>query len=510
LFTKFVFRLFYHFFKNNSTMKQTLFILSVLFMFSCGGQPEKKEVKEVAAPVPGVLPVPAQQVFSLSMIANLPASLCWPHTPGMDAVTAANNIIQYISPIMDSVLQYATDSSNDPVLTLNNWKRVWGPAVMTIHGDSALIDKSDSIAFVPLSSMTIFSDGNTPANYVVAIEATNPNCPYDWDSLDLNVIDMEPFMINGTQYPGYLSKGTSLGVNTYLTQLTSQGVTASQYLNSVSSNINSVIVTGHSLGGALSPVYSLFLKQTLNLKNIYCLSTAGPSPGDTSFISYFNSQMGSNAFRVWNSLDVVPRAWEPDTLDGIVGIYANPSTSIYYDPQYVCSSAIDTLPQTAFTGIQTPGDIAYAVKKISGILRDRSISVVVKNPFTHKYDTTYNGSKFYFGSICNGGTTFTGATANALYFDTNPFNSSNLLIQTYPKDTAFVSQLANQHVAAYSLYYKNKGIHEYARKRVQNSPYSVANWPCNNGKYSAVSSNTHASPDFRSLWVLIHKNAWYW
>ena len=47
---------------------------------------------------------------------------------------------------------------------------------------------------------------------------------------------------------------------------------------------------------------------------IVCLTSAGPTPGNSDFASYFNSQLGPSTTRFWNTLDVVPHVWNAPTL----------------------------------------------------------------------------------------------------------------------------------------------------------------------------------------------------
>jgi hypothetical protein len=118
-------------------------------------------------------------------------------------------------------------------------------------------------------------------------------------------------------------------------------------------NPTTLAVTGHSLGGALSPTMALYLfdsqklstgwnaNQNINVIAVY--ATAGPTPGNRSFADYITHTAGLSDTVTYayssqyNSLDVIPQAWESGTLDKVPGIYesninvisgSNPSEAI--------------------------------------------------------------------------------------------------------------------------------------------------------------------------------------
>jgi hypothetical protein len=93
-----------------------------------------------------------------------------------------------------------------------------------------------------------------------------------------------------------------------------------------SSSVN-LYVTGHSLGGALSSVMALWLADTRtqwdpnHQTTIQAYCYAGPTAGNTDFATYLNGRLGENAHRIWNSLDVVPHAWNVNDLQQIPTLY---------------------------------------------------------------------------------------------------------------------------------------------------------------------------------------------
>jgi hypothetical protein len=483
-------------------------LLNVLVGCQNASESEKTETTETTLKTQsGTFPVSQQQVFCLSMVSNLPAAIAWPYDDqmGQDANLYADSIIVNIAPFMDATLQNATDTSGGQNLTLSNWTRVWGPAVI-VDTNCSLCTKVGRFgrrhSYVPVSSMTIFKDNNN--NYVVGVEATNAESMTDWKVLDLNVFSSVPFNSSDASQ-GSLTQGTSIGLNQYLLQLKdmSTGQSAFEYLKTRIDSANSVIVTGHSLGGALSPVYALYLKQNLNTDKIYCLATAGASPGDMTFINYFNNQMGSQAIRVWNKLDVVPHAWEPDTMDLIKSIYETPSASIAFDAPFACNGK--TKPSVSFNSLPTPTDIKVVVDKLVSSLKSKNL---------------------VYGSICNGGQTFSGTQqSSALYYNTAVSANPSLLERFFPNDISFITQLGNQHIAAYIMFFNMKGIHEYMRDKINSNTIknSVAWRSCDEvtcdcsmlesssaSEKNAQAIDTVLDEKTIALWGLIHQYAWGW
>ena len=484
--------------------KLLLACASIALLWSCNNGPQKKE--EATATKTGTVnfPVSQREIFSLSMLSNLPASIAWPYFYKATEQQMADSIITYASVYIDSTILYASDSSTGTKFTLSNWKRVWGPAIIVDsmcelcnEYQGELSKRYNGRARVPVSSMTIFKDNNN--NYVVGIEATNPSSITDWVDLDLKVFSTVPF--DNDKSHGSLSQGTSIGLNTYLLHLTDMHTnqTAMQFLDTVS-NMASLTITGHSLGGALSPVFALYLKNNLkkNNSNIYCLATAGASPGDMDFIKYYDQQLGNNSVRLWNSLDVVPHAWEPDTMGRIDSIYQPKSGSIAFDSPYNCNQK--TKPSAPFAGMATPADIKAEVGHLIKKLNNKGLK---------------------YGSICNGGQTYTGTQkAGYNYFNSATPSHESIFNLLFPNDLIFIEQLGNQHVAAYTMYFQIVGIHNYTHSWITGNKLknSVANWACNPEYRKCLSpipipalahdSSASITDTTVALWGLLQHAAW--
>ena len=216
----------------------------------------------------------------------------------------------------------------DVPLIGNDWTVVWGPAVCLPPGKTT----------APAANAAYIAYSPTQAMYVVAIAATNATSFYDWISEDGNVSPIFmarwPITIPYSQQthlpwifpPAAVSSATALGVSNVLT-LTDPltGLTIGAYLKSLKNiSKDTLVFTGHSLAGALSPSVAEFLypdPSSSGFAAVYVLPTAGATPGNGKFASDWNSAYPSTPvaglntpYAKWNTdfanaRDVVPHAW---------------------------------------------------------------------------------------------------------------------------------------------------------------------------------------------------------
>lgn len=85
---------------------------------------------------------------------------------------------------------------------------------------------------------------------------------------------------------------------------------------------STIQVIGHSLGGALASVLALYLSSRYQEKIVQCHTFAAPTAGNVAFSEYFDNQLSNRAIRVFNTLDIVPYAWNAESLRQIESIYA--------------------------------------------------------------------------------------------------------------------------------------------------------------------------------------------
>ncbi len=307
---------FLHFRKNGAVR----FIAFAAFLIACFSSCKNSEKPTGSGPVY----TPMQQVFCLNMLSNVSGEF-----NGSDS----NTIVSKTQAAIDSVL-------NDGGVQglIGTWTRVWGPMILTYH-DTAL------------NTMFIARQTGTD-NYVVAIAGTDPTSKPDWILEDFDIVGMVPWRSNNDVDS---SKKITLPTFTGLQALiwkpymvdTKIPVTSVEFLTAAAllKPIN-VWVTGHSLGGALSPTFALFLNDTKNIwarkgATINCLAAAGATPGNDSFSAYYDRMLGNNTFRVWNQRDVVPHGFQPNMIEEILPLYAGDTLvdslhividSVYIDP----------------------------------------------------------------------------------------------------------------------------------------------------------------------------------
>ena len=177
---------------------------------------------------------------------------------------------------------------------------VWGP-VQEYHDEI-----SDSLMYVVKR--------DDPAEYTVVIRGTNMDSWYSWQKEDFAVGTLRKFNELSRRAPAsaLISHGTYRGMKLLLEMKDRHsGKTLTQFLRD--ENPRDVYVTGHSLGGTLTPPMVAYLSGELfagEYGRVAPFSFAGLTPGDAGFNAYFNTLFNPTfIWRMHNTLDIAPFCW---------------------------------------------------------------------------------------------------------------------------------------------------------------------------------------------------------
>lgn len=169
--------------------------------------------------------------------------------------------------------------------------------------------------------------------YVIGVAGTNPKSLQNWLVEDLYVAvlaDWADYAENDPQFQPKISMGTKIGLDNLLRPHPGSSTTIIDFLTDLlkeaDENIE-ILLTGASLGGALSPVLALALhekKSTWDPNNratLKVVTFADPTPDNYYFAERYRLKLGNTTTRIWNSLDIVPHAWKPELLSQIPSLY---------------------------------------------------------------------------------------------------------------------------------------------------------------------------------------------
>lgn len=204
----------------------------------------------------------------------------------------------------------------------------WGPALnISTKEDYAWIDASMTNNLLYAAQFT-FED---LVYFRIGVAGTNMVSPYGWLVEDFDTGNHVSWYPDGsTKAKGMIAQGSSKGLD-ILTNLSDQsGLTILAYLDkelkALPKGIDAhIMVSGHSLGGALAPLLGLYLKE--RLKGNFTVSTwafAGPTPGNKEFTDYMVQTIGAENYNAYNNeRDVVAHVWQQSSIEQICNLYAD-------------------------------------------------------------------------------------------------------------------------------------------------------------------------------------------
>jgi hypothetical protein len=212
-----------------------------------------------------------------------------------------------------------------------DWEPVWGPVVYSNDRNSsfAVADNTMGMYYSPSKKL-----------FIIAIAGTNSISSFGWVKEDFHVNETAAWYDITKKGMGHISQGTATGLDILLTKMKDGDfdvVTAlKNYIAKNKITNAEVAVTGHSLGGALSPALALYLSDKREVWNngkdiqISVYASAGPTIGvnpgtsENNFIKYYTNQIEAGNIEyhaIINDLDIVPLAWNKNDIATIPQLY---------------------------------------------------------------------------------------------------------------------------------------------------------------------------------------------
>jgi hypothetical protein len=221
---------------------------------------------------------------------------------------------------------------------LKGWELMYGPVISETKKGGTVANTSTSIYY-----------HKDTEHMVIGVAGTNPISTYGWFTEDFevgttvswnkNIVTEGPNNGSGATGP-IVSEGTAIALmNTWNTKSSQNNLTVVQWLkaNLSTYSTDTLSVTGHSLGGAISPALALALyenqdkwrEKTKSKIKIQSYIYAGPTPGNQEFYKLFNTNPNITSDKVFvtsirNGNDVVPHAWDIRMMKELPSLFSNP------------------------------------------------------------------------------------------------------------------------------------------------------------------------------------------
>lgn len=224
-------------------------------------------------------------------------------------------------------MKKATKEKSDYVYSQDNVKQIigewavsWGPVATT------------SFFSKYASNCMMCSKKKTGDKIFVCIAGTTMSI-YTQLVEDINIVCMTKWPYAKGNLNPKISNGLMIGLDSLMNMQGHDGMgsknTVLEYLkNEVELNPHmEVHVTGISLGGSLATVFGLYLYDNQVYWNPMGTATLNVSTfaaftcGNDDFRIYYEDRLGNNTDRTWNTLDIVPKMFNQETLSLIPNLY---------------------------------------------------------------------------------------------------------------------------------------------------------------------------------------------
>lgn len=310
--------------------KYSIFIVMMAFLIIAACSSSKNEKSITGSPLNGSYQ-PDTVVYSLNMLSNI-----------LFAYVGEGSGLENTAKV--TIQKILNDTATQSLI--GEWSIAWGPAVFTKDigncGDSCVAD----------NLLVLFQKGsNNTSNapeFVLATSGTNSVSDFGWFTEDFTFDEMVLWPVASGNSPSIdttliadksqvqsdecVSMGTAKGLYALLST-SSNGTVIADGLKEVMKEAkkgSELRVVGHSLGGTLSPVLALILKEhqaywdpTGIVSTISTAPTAGASPGNKVFRDLFFNTIGvENFYGKMNDMDLVPHGYESDLLNKVPALYS--------------------------------------------------------------------------------------------------------------------------------------------------------------------------------------------
>ncbi|KAI0205628.1 hypothetical protein F4808DRAFT_239716 [Astrocystis sublimbata] len=241
----------------------------------------------------------------------------------------------------EAVLQNAMKKSLTKALPKlpGKWSISWGPRILKEKNKEsekggpdnvwfAAVEETQRICVVAIAGTASNSWADIYQDFDVWAVVNFDEWVQQWSSAGIpRPESSKPDADSSASLP-WCAKGACVGVWNVLSNVSTEpgeDTRIDQYLQSLPRDYT-IVVTGHSLGGALAPVAALGLARSqLTSHEIKVLPSAGVSPGNEVLAMQFASEFphdrqGPKSYEVFNVdyhniFDIVPQAWSVDPID---------------------------------------------------------------------------------------------------------------------------------------------------------------------------------------------------